>query len=376
MKPASPRPNSSPSARSSPKYATCIVSRSIPSQPRRKPARLPRSGASDQVEGIGEACLPPSPNHRPSSPSPPSPSPRPHPSGPTFPNQSTPIRQNQWSNSTRPTATFSTATNSPPPPPATSSIDELHDYARIYLDGKLAGKLDRRDRQSTLPITTTGPARLDILVAENSARINFSPAMRGEAKGHHQIRHPRRPALSPAGTSLYLAPLTDFDPIQRRASAPTTESSGNPHGSDPLQRPRRADISSSTSNWTASHPHLLPRPLHPRRHRRHLPRRPRPPRQRSPLDQRPHHRPLLEHPAPSRDLFVPGPWLRKGTNEIIAFDLTPTSATPTLTGLATPILDGSVIDTQPHPHKQGVIHRHASLSPHDFHRALLFAFPS
>ena len=62
------------------------------------------------------------------------------------------------------------------------TLDELHDYAQIYLDGKFVGKLDRRDKQSTLAITTTGPARLDILV-ENSARINFSPAMRGESKG-------------------------------------------------------------------------------------------------------------------------------------------------------------------------------------------------
>ncbi len=70
-------------------------------------------------------------------------------------------------------------------PAATSGnlvLNDLHDYAQIYLDGKLAGTLDRRHNQSTLPITTTGPARLDILV-ENSDRINFSPAMRGEIKG-------------------------------------------------------------------------------------------------------------------------------------------------------------------------------------------------
>jgi len=66
--------------------------------------------------------------------------------------------------------------------PRILAIDELHDYAQIYLNGKLAGTLDRRDKQSTLAITTTGPARLDILV-ENSSRINFSQAMRGESKG-------------------------------------------------------------------------------------------------------------------------------------------------------------------------------------------------
>ncbi len=36
-------------------------------------------------------------------------------------------------------------------------LDELHDYAQIYLNGKLVGTLDRRDKQSTLAITTTGP---------------------------------------------------------------------------------------------------------------------------------------------------------------------------------------------------------------------------
>ena len=61
-------------------------------------------------------------------------------------------------------------------------LDELHDYAQIYLDGKLVGNLDRRDKQATLPLTTTRPARLDILV-ENDARINSTPAMRGESMG-------------------------------------------------------------------------------------------------------------------------------------------------------------------------------------------------
>ena len=38
-------------------------------------------------------------------------------------------------------------------------------------------------------------------------------------------------------------------------------------------------------------------------------------------------------------------WLRTGDNEVIVFDLAPSAATPTLTGLATPILDGPVVDT-------------------------------
>jgi beta-galactosidase len=49
--------------------------------------------------------------------------------------------------------------------------------------------------------------------------------------------------------------------------------------------------------------------------------------------------------GPQQTLYVPGPWLREGSNEIVVFDLNPSAATPTVTGLATPILDGPVIDT-------------------------------
>jgi beta-galactosidase len=49
--------------------------------------------------------------------------------------------------------------------------------------------------------------------------------------------------------------------------------------------------------------------------------------------------------GPQQTLYVPGPWLNKGANEIVIFDLAPTASTPTVAGLATPILDGPVIDT-------------------------------
>jgi beta-galactosidase len=49
--------------------------------------------------------------------------------------------------------------------------------------------------------------------------------------------------------------------------------------------------------------------------------------------------------GPQQTLYVPGPWLREGSNEIVVFDLNPPAATPTVSGLATPILDGPVTDT-------------------------------
>jgi beta-galactosidase len=49
--------------------------------------------------------------------------------------------------------------------------------------------------------------------------------------------------------------------------------------------------------------------------------------------------------GPQLTLFVPGPGLREGDNEIVVFDLAPSAGTPALAALATPILDGPVIDT-------------------------------
>jgi beta-galactosidase len=218
-------------------------------------------------------------------------------------------------------------------------LDELHDYAQIYLNGKLAGTLDRRDKQSTLAITTTGPARLDILV-ENSARINFSPAMRGESKGITK--------------SVILAgqPLTDWQiyplPMQQ---LPDENRFRGPHD----------DINSNPCHGRVSHP--TPASDHltflsgcvgtgPAFYRAHFTLTTTGD---TFLDIRKLGKGALwinGHPigrfwniGPQQTLYVPGPWLHKGTNEIVVFDLNPSAAPPTVSGLATPILDGPVIDT-------------------------------
>jgi beta-galactosidase len=205
-------------------------------------------------------------------------------------------------------------------------LTDLHDYAQIYLDGKLAGTLDRRHNQSTLPITTTGPARLDIFV-ENSDRINFSPAMRGETKGITK------------SVTLANQPLTNWQiyplPVNWEDASSRPERSG-------VERP----------------PHFAGTPIAP---------------QSTPTFYRAHF-PLTTtgdtfldvrnltkgavwingHPigrfwnvGPQQTLYVPGPWLRAGENEIIVFDLQPTSDHPTVAGLDAPILDAPVAETAP-----------------------------
>src|SRR6185437_5310057 len=44
--------------------------------------------------------------------------------------------------------------------------------------------------------------------------------------------------------------------------------------------------------------------------------------------------------GPQDTLFVPGPWLKKGRNEVIVFELKPGHGAAILSGLTSPILDG------------------------------------
>ena len=61
---------------------------------------------------------------------------------------------------------------------ATLTVDEAHDYAQIFIDGKYIGKLDRRngEKQLDIPACKEG-AQLDILV-EAMGRINFGRAIK------------------------------------------------------------------------------------------------------------------------------------------------------------------------------------------------------
>lgn len=62
-------------------------------------------------------------------------------------------------------------------------IKGLHDYANVYLNQQIIGALDRRLGQSTLVLPASRvPATLDILV-ENSGRVNYTKVIRGERKG-------------------------------------------------------------------------------------------------------------------------------------------------------------------------------------------------
>ena len=62
------------------------------------------------------------------------------------------------------------------PKSGTLDITDLHDYASVFVDGRLVGRVDRRLGQKSieLPASTTPTPTLDILV-EGMGRVNFGP---------------------------------------------------------------------------------------------------------------------------------------------------------------------------------------------------------
>jgi beta-galactosidase len=279
----------------------------------------------DEGEPTGEACLPPIPNAPPVI---------------TIPTitltQSTPLWANLPkpipSDTPKPMEQFDQAYgyilyryHLPAPTSGTLAIDELHDYAQIYLNGKLAGTLDRRSHQSSLPISSAVPALLDILV-ENSDRINFSTAMRGEVKGI--TKSVTLAGVPLTGWQVFPLPMTTLPHFASEKTTSLSETNNSTGLQTPISTPTfyRGSFTLATTGDTF-------------------------------LDVRALGKGALwinGHPigrfwniGPQQTLYVPGPWLHKGANEIVVFDLEPSTTHPHVAGLDTPILDGPVPDHSP-----------------------------
>lgn len=186
-------------------------------------------------------------------------------------------------------------------------LDHLYDFAIVYINGKQIGTLDRHYHQDSITLNTDGPARLDILV-ENTGRLNSTKAMRDERKGMRGAMLGDKPLL---GWDIYSLPM-DGKKVLTQLVSKEANAWNEPHfayGSFELKQ---------TSDTF--------------------------------LDVRPLGKGLIwinGHPlgrfwniGPQDTLYIPGPWLKKGTNEVAVFDLFPAQGGVTLQGLTTPILDG------------------------------------
>ena len=189
-------------------------------------------------------------------------------------------------------------------------LDALHDYARIYIDGMLAGTLDRRLKQSSLPIKIAQGQTLDILV-ENTGRINYALQIRGERKGITK-------AVTLGGVPLhdwktYPLPMMNTADYVYRAGACTAapcfyRASFSPPASGDPTADTFLDTKALHKGFVWVNGHALGRTW---------------------------------EIGPQRTLYLPGAWLKPAGNDVIVLDLDGLK-TPMLSSLATPILDAPV----------------------------------
>jgi beta-galactosidase len=182
-------------------------------------------------------------------------------------------------------------------------FDALHDYARIYLDGKLQGTVDRRLNQAEIDLPASAPgARLDILV-ENSGRVNYGKFINRERAGIvGQVYYDGKPLTDWSIYPLKMQNLTTLSYSQKLCEGPcfyraqlTIDKPG-----DTFLDTRRL---SKGTVWINGR--VLGR---------------------------------FWKVGPQKTLYLPAPWLNKGINDVTLFDLDGGSQL-TIQGLDHPILD-------------------------------------
>lgn len=183
------------------------------------------------------------------------------------------------------------------------ALDGLHDYAQVYVDEKLAGTLDRRLGTSKLSLPVVShAATLDILV-ENSGRVNFTKVIRGERKGI--TGNVTLNGKAPKHWQIFSLPMEDLGRLQ--------------FTSEPCEGPcfQRAQLTAAEPADT----YLDTTALHKGEvwvNERALGR--------------------FWSVGPQHALYVPGPWLKPGSNEILFFDLLSEPSEP-IKSLDKPIFD-------------------------------------
>jgi beta-galactosidase len=185
------------------------------------------------------------------------------------------------------------------------AIGALHDYAQVYIDGKLAGTIDRRLDQKTLPLDIQAAhADLDILL-ENTGRVNFGSALPGERVG----------LLN--GVTLAGHPLTGWDNVSLPMLTPDRLAFTGQPCTGPcfyqatLNIEHPADTFLDTGQLGKGEVWINGQPLG-----------------------------RFWNVGPQKALYLPAPWLKPGRNTVVVFDL---QGEPNrqLQGLDHPVLDAA-----------------------------------
>lgn len=205
-------------------------------------------------------------------------------------------------------------TNLPAGPAGTLSVKEVHDFAWIFLDGKPAGVMDRRSKRYNVALPArTAATRLDIVV-EAMGRVNFgrevfdrkglhapvlfTPAVNGAAVELKNWQISSLPLDAKQLASLKFQPVADSTAAAQPAFWRGT-----------FRLASAGDTFLDTRSWGKGvawiNGHCLGR---------------------------------FWNIGPAQTLYVPGPWLRAGANEVVMLDMVGPQKT-VLSGLAKPVLD-------------------------------------
>lgn len=165
-------------------------------------------------------------------------------------------------------------------------LDGLHDYAQVYVNQKLVGSVDRRLGGSRIDVPpVSSPATLNILV-ENSGRVNFTTVLRGERKG--LTGKVTLAGREPHHWQIYSLPMDDLSQVHFE----TRPCEGPCFYRTQLTADAPADTWLNTSGLRKGEVWVNQRPLG-----------------------------RFWFAGPQQTLYLPGPWLHRGENEIVYFDL-------------------------------------------------------
>ena len=208
-------------------------------------------------------------------------------------------------------------TTLPSGPAGTLQAHEIHDFGFVYLDGERIGVMDRRNRSFKVRLPErTSPARLDILI-EPMGRVNFGQEVHDRKGLFGPVR-----VVSANGVENELGNWQVFSlPLEAKMLATLKFSPGKAVGSSGVGQ-------SGPAFWRAYFEIVKPADTF--------------------LDMRTwgkgvawvngHCLGRFWDIGPTQTMYLPGPWLKAGRNEIVIVDaLGPEK--PLIAGLEEPILD-------------------------------------
>ncbi len=201
-------------------------------------------------------------------------------------------------------------TTLPAGPEGLLSVKEIHDFAWIFLDGKKVGLMDRRSKRYQLKLPARSqPMQLDILI-EAMGRVNFGSEI-FDRKGLHgpvQIN-----GSEVANWEIFSLPLDDAQ-LASLHYQPAGTDNGPAFWRGSFNVAQPGDTFLDVRAWGKGvvwiNGHCLGR---------------------------------FWNIGPTQTMYVPGPWLKSGSNQVVVLDMLG-PLTPTLAGLSKPVLDEVRLD--------------------------------